>query len=146
MHMNLIEIPFLIHRVYYGVCSYNSFNSSWKTFHKVFMGIFDHSSKSTFVRSDTDVGLECLAHSLRSNSSQRCAIRLRSGLVVGQSSCSTPNSLNHAFMDLALCTGAQSFWCTSLNCSHKVGSMKLSKMSCYDETLRVPFTGRDWNN
>ncbi len=44
------------------------------------MGIFDHSSRSTFVRSDTDVGREGLARSLRSNSSQRCSIGLRSGL------------------------------------------------------------------
>ena len=38
-------------------------------FRNVFMGIFDHSSKSTFVRSHTDVGWEGLALSLRSNSS-----------------------------------------------------------------------------
>ncbi|CAI9562723.1 unnamed protein product, partial [Staurois parvus] len=29
----------------------------------------------------------------------------------------------------------------SPNCSHKVGSMKLSKMSLYADALRVPFTG-----
>uniref|UniRef100_A0AAR2IPS0 Junction plakoglobin n=1 Tax=Pygocentrus nattereri TaxID=42514 RepID=A0AAR2IPS0_PYGNA len=34
----------------------------------------------------------------------------------------------HVFMDLALCTGVQSFG-PSPNCSHKVGSMKLSKIS-----------------
>ncbi|KAG7324675.1 hypothetical protein KOW79_012691 [Hemibagrus wyckioides] len=38
---------------------------------------------STFVRSHTDVGREGLAHSLRSNSSQRCSIGLRSGLCAG---------------------------------------------------------------
>ena len=70
------------------------------------MGIFDHSSRSAFVRSHTDVGREGLALSLHSNSSQRCSIRLRSGLCAGQSSSSTPNSLIHVFMDLALCTGA----------------------------------------
>ena len=32
----------------------------------IFMGIFDHSSRSTFVRSHTDVGQEGLALSLRS--------------------------------------------------------------------------------
>ena len=109
------------------------------------MGIFDHSSRSAFVRSDTDVGREGLARSLRSNSSQRCSIGLRSGLCAGQSSSSTPNSLIHVFMDLALCTGAQSCWNrkgpNSPNCSHKVGSMKLSKISWSAEALRVPFTG-----
>jgi len=100
--------------------------------------------ESAFVRSGTDVGREGLTRSLRSNSSQRCYIGLRSGLCAGQSSSSTPNSLIHVFMDLALCTGAQSCWNRkgpSPNCSHKVGSMKLSKMSWYAEALRVPFTG-----
>ncbi|XP_051526065.1 uncharacterized protein LOC127424703 [Myxocyprinus asiaticus] len=108
------------------------------------MGIFDHSSRSAFVRSDTDVGREGLARSLHSNSSQRCSIGLRSGLCAGQSSSSTPNSLIHVFMDLALCTGAQSCWNRkgpSPNCSHNVGSMELSKISWYAEAFRVPFTG-----
>ncbi|MEQ2289421.1 hypothetical protein AMECASPLE_032821 [Ameca splendens] len=73
-----------------------------------------------------------------------CTIGSRSGLCAGQSSSSTPNSLIHVLMDLALCTGAQS--CLkmkgfSLNCSHKVGSMELSKISWYAEAFRVPFTG-----
>ena len=104
----------------------------------------DHSSRSAFVRSHADVGREGLALSLRSNSSQRCSIGLSSGLCAGQSSSSTPNSLIHVFMDLALCTGAQSCWNRkgpSPNCSHKVGSMELSKISWYDEAFRVPFTG-----
>ncbi|KAK3549116.1 hypothetical protein QTP70_032576 [Hemibagrus guttatus] len=108
------------------------------------MGIFDRSSRSTFVRSGTDVGREGLARSLRSNSSQRCSMGLRSGLCAGQSSSSTPNSLIHVFMDLALVTGVQSCWNrkgSSPNCNHKVGSMKLSKMSWYAEALRVPFNG-----
>jgi len=100
------------------------------------VGIFDHSSRSAFVRSGSDVGREVLAHSLRSNSSQRCSIGLRSGLCAGQSSSSTPNSIIHVFMDLTLCTGAQSCWKgPSPNCSHKVGSMKLSKTSWYAEAL-----------
>ena len=44
----------------------------------------------------------------------------------------------------ALCTGVQSCWNRkgpSPNCSHKVGSMELSKMSWYAEAFRVPFTG-----
>ena len=108
------------------------------------MGIFDHSSRSAFVRSDTDVGREGLARSLRWNSSQRCSIGLRSGLCAGQSGSSTPNSLIHVFMDHALFTGAQSCWNRkgpSANCFHKVGSMKLSKISWYAEAFRVSFTG-----
>jgi len=107
------------------------------------MGIFDHSFRSAFVRSDTDVGWEGLAHSLRSNSSQRCSIELRSG-PWGQSSSSTPNWLIHVFIDLALCTGVQSCWNRkrpSPNCFHKVRSMKLSKISWYAEAFRAPFTG-----
>ena len=57
------------------------------------MGIFYHFFRSTFVRSHTDVGQEGLALSLHSNSSQRCSVRLRSGLCAGQSCSSTPNSL-----------------------------------------------------
>lgn len=48
-----------------------------------------------------DVGL---AHSQHSNSSWRCALGFRSGLCVGQSSSSTPDSVNHFFMDPALYT------------------------------------------
>ena len=59
----------------------------------------------------------------------------RSGLCAGLSSSSTPNSFIHVFMDLPLCTGAQSC------CSHKVGSVELSNISWYAEASRVPFTG-----
>ena len=107
------------------------------------MGIFDHSSRSAFVRSQTDVGREGLALSLHSKSSQRCSIGSRSGLCAGQSSSSTPNYLIHVFMDLALCTGAQSCWNRkgqSPNCSHKVGSMELPKISWFAEAFRFPFT------
>ena len=64
-------------------------------------------------------------------------------LCAGHSSSSTPNSLIHVFMDLALCTGAQSCWNRkkpSPNCSHKVGSMKLSNIS-YGDAFRVPLIG-----
>ena len=108
------------------------------------MGIFDHSFSSAVVRSDTDVGREDLAHSLHSNLSQRCSIRLKLGLCAGQSISSTPNWLIHVFMDLALCTGDQSCWNRkgpSPNCFHKVGSMKWSKIPWYAEAFRVPFTG-----
>ena len=108
------------------------------------MGIFDNSYRSTFVRSDNDIRWEGPARSLCFNSSQRCSIGLRSGLCAGQSSSSTPNSLIHVLMDLALCTGAQSCWNRkgpSPNCFHEVGSMKLSKISWYAEAFRVPFTG-----
>ncbi len=78
-------------------------------FSSVFMGVFDHSSRSVFVRSGTDVGREGLVYSLSSNSSQLCSIGLRSGLSVGQSSSSTPSSLIHVFMDIVLCTGSYIF-------------------------------------
>ena len=51
--------------------------------------------------------------------------RVKVRTCAGQSSSSTPNSLIHIFMDLALCTGAQSCWnrkWPSPNCSYKVGS------------------------
>ena len=61
------------------------------------MGVFDHSSRSAFVRSGTDVGREGLARSFFFNSSQRCSIGLRSRL-------SRPvKFLIHVFTDLALC-------------------------------------------
>lgn len=62
-------------------------------FRSVFIGIFDQSSKSTFMRSGTDVDWEVLTRSLRSNLSQRFSIGLRSGLCLGQSWSSTANSL-----------------------------------------------------
>ena len=108
------------------------------------MGIFDHSSRSAFVRSHTDVGQEGLALSLHSNSSQNCSFGLRSGVCAGQSSSSTSNSLIHHFMDLALFTGVQSCWTRkgpSPNCCHKVGSVELSNISWDAEVFRVPFTG-----
>ncbi|XP_073699838.1 Fc receptor-like protein 5 [Garra rufa] len=66
-----------------------------------------------------------------------------SGLCAGQSSSSTPDSVIHVFMDLALCAGAQSCWKRkgpAPNRSHKVGSMELSKMSWFAEAY--PFTGQ----
>ena len=109
------------------------------------MATFDHSSISTFVRSDTDVGQEGLARSLRSKSPQRCSIGLRSGLCVGQSSSPTPNSLIHVFMDFALCAGAQSC-CNrkrpSPNCFHKVGSMKSLGMLKHSEFLSLELRGQ----
>ena len=65
-HMNLSDIPFLIHRVYYDVGSpFAAVTAS------TLLGRFFH---NLFVRSHTDVGQEGLALSLRSNSSQRCSI------------------------------------------------------------------------
>jgi len=51
----------------------------------------------------------------------------------------------HVFMDLVLSTRAQSCWNRkgpSTNCSHKFGTIALSKMSWYGESLRFPITGR----
>lgn len=73
-----------------------------------------------------------------------CFVGLRSVLCAGQSISSTPNLLIDVFIDLALCSGVQSYWnekSPSPNSSHKVGDMKLSKISWYAEILRVTFTG-----
>ena len=45
-------------------------------FRSVSMGMFDHSSRSPFVRLGTDVRRESLTRSLHSNSSQRCFYRI----------------------------------------------------------------------
>lgn len=73
-----------------------------------------------------------------------CFVGLRSVLCAGQSISSTPNLLIDVFIDLALCSGVQSYWnekSPSPNSSHKVGDMKLSKILWYGEILRVTFTG-----
>ncbi|KAI4878505.1 hypothetical protein NFI96_029732 [Prochilodus magdalenae] len=101
-------------------------------------------SQSTLVRSDTDVGREGLALSLHSNPSQRCSIGWRSGLCAGRSSSSTPDSLIHVFMELALCTGVRSCWNRkgpSPNCPHNVRRMEWSRVSWSAEAFRVPLTG-----
>ena len=69
---------------------------------------------------------------------------LRSGLCAGQSSSYTPLSTNNFCMDLALYTGALSWWNRkepSPNCCHKVWSIESSRMSLYAVALRFPFTG-----
>ena len=65
-------------------------------------------ARRAWVRSGT-VGWLGLARSRRSNSSQRCSLRLRLGFYAGQSSSSTPLSTDHFCMDVALCTGALSY-------------------------------------
>ena len=95
------------------------------------------------MRSGIDVGQEGLARNLRSGSSQRCLIGLRSELFEDQSNSSTPNSPNHVLMGLALYTGAQSCW----NIKRAFPKLfpqswkpDLSQMSWYAEVLRSPFT------
>jgi hypothetical protein len=83
-----------------------------------------------------------LARSRCFNLSQRCSMRLRSGLCAGQLSSSTPISTNHFCMDLALCTG---------HCHVETGkglpqtvATKLevqNRLSLYSVALRFPFTG-----
>lgn len=80
-------------------------------FSSVFMGISDHSSRSRFVRSDTDVGLHL-------------SIWLRSVFCAGQSSFSTPDLLIHVFMDLASCWNRKE---PSPNCSYNVGAWDCPK-------------------
>ncbi|KAI4894323.1 hypothetical protein NFI96_009596 [Prochilodus magdalenae] len=63
---------------------------------------------------------------------------------VCRSGSSTPDSLIHVYMELALCTCVRSCWSRkgpSPNCPHKVGSMRLSRVSWSAEALRVPLTG-----
>ncbi|MED6255406.1 hypothetical protein ATANTOWER_009226 [Ataeniobius toweri] len=69
-------------------------------FRSVFMEIFEHSSRSASVWSDTDLGLEDLAHSLHSNPSKRCSVRLTSTFGAGQSGSSAPIPLIHVFREL----------------------------------------------
>lgn len=83
--------------------------------------------------------------SLHSSSSQRCWVGLRSGLCVGQSSSSTPNTSNHDSWTL-LCAlshshaglkkGLPQFF------SHNNGSIELPKMSWHAKALSFSFTGR----
>ena len=91
----------------FPLCCYNSLHFSGKAFlidvGTLPRGTCFHSDTRALVRSDTDVGRLGLARSRRSDSSQRCSMGLRSGLVAGQSSSSV--STNHLCMDLALCTG-----------------------------------------
>lgn len=84
----------------------------------VFMGIYEHFSRSAFVRSDTEV----LPRSPPSNYSKRSRLyRVRD-----QDSVQT--HFTHGFMDL------------TPNCSHKVRNMKLSEVPQYAGALTVPFT------
>ncbi|MEQ2183265.1 hypothetical protein GOODEAATRI_030962, partial [Goodea atripinnis] len=95
---------------------------------------------SAFVRSDSDVGWESLAHSLHFNLSQRCSSGLRSGLCAGVSSCSIANLLIHVLMGHALCTGAQSCWNVmraSPYCFHRSRSIVQNDFVFF--ILRVPF-------
>uniref|UniRef100_A0A3P8U8X8 HECT domain-containing protein n=1 Tax=Amphiprion percula TaxID=161767 RepID=A0A3P8U8X8_AMPPE len=61
-HMSISDIPFLIHRVQYDVsppfAAITALTLLFTRFRSVFMGIFDHSSRSTFVRSHTDFQLK----------------------------------------------------------------------------------------
>lgn len=82
------------------------------------MGIYGHFSRSTFVRSET----EGLSRRLPST------VIHPKGLLSGLRSKLCANSFTHVFTDL------------TPNCSHKVSSMKLSKMPRYAGALRVLFT------
>uniref|UniRef100_A0AAR2M5J2 Cadherin domain-containing protein n=1 Tax=Pygocentrus nattereri TaxID=42514 RepID=A0AAR2M5J2_PYGNA len=112
-HMNLSDIAFLIHGDLYDVgppvaaTTTSTFLARLSTrFRSMFLGIFDYSSRSAFLRSETDVGQEGLAHNVCSNSSQRCAFGLRSELCAGQS-CFVQTKLTH------LCLYSPCFvhWC-----------------------------------
>lgn len=83
----------------WALCSYNSFHSPGKAFYKILKCLWKclpiHPEEHFWGQTpmwDT--------HNLCSSSSQRCLMGLRSGLYVGQSSSSTPNSSNISFLDL----------------------------------------------
>lgn len=86
------------------------------------------------MRSGTDVGQEGLAHSLHSSSYQKVFDRIEVRALC------RPVKL---FMDLALCTGAQSCW-NKKGLPQTVSTtleVVLSKMAWHTEALRSPFTG-----
>ena len=103
-----------------------------------------HSATRALLRSGNDVGRLDLARSRRSNSSQRCSIRLWSGHCAGQSTSSTPISTNHFSMDLALCAGHchdETGKILPQTVATKFKSTELSIMSLYAVVSRLPFTG-----
>lgn len=91
-------------------------------------------ARITMVRSVTAFGWEDLVLIQHLNSSQRCSEGLRSGLCARHSSSSTPNQSNRVFIELALCSGVQSYCkseCRSSNCYHKVISAQLSTFNVF---------------
>ncbi|MED6295149.1 hypothetical protein CHARACLAT_028582 [Characodon lateralis] len=81
-HMNLSDIQFLSHRIQnpispsFAAITASALQERLSTrFRSLFNGLFNHSSRSTFVR--TDVDREGLALGLHSNLSQRCSVGLR---------------------------------------------------------------------
>lgn len=88
-------------------------------FSSMSLGIFTHKPQEAFARSDTDLGQEGQAHNLHSSSSQRCLLEVRA--LCRPVKFFHAKLIHQAFLDLALCTGAQSC-CNrkgaSSNCSH----------------------------
>ena len=88
------------------------------------MGIFDHSSISAFVKSDTDDEKAWLAVS---------ALIHPKGILLGwhqdsvQASQVPPHQIRSSIMDLALCTSAQSFWDRKETASTKLGACNCRK-------------------
>ena len=131
-HMNLSDIPFLIHRVqsdvgppFAAITASTLLGRLSTRFRSVFMGLLDHSSRSI-----CEVTHWCWS---RRPGSQSALIhpKVFYGVEV-RTLCRPVQFIHtrlfiHVFMDLALCTGAQSCWNRkgpSPNCSHKVWSMK----------------------
>ena len=100
-------------------------------FRSVFMGIFDHSSTSTFVRSHTDVKQEGLALSPCSNSSQRCFHRVEVRTLCRPVKF-IHTKLSQPCLYRSCCVQSHVGKGPSPNCSH---------ISWYAEAFRVPFTG-----
>ncbi len=91
------------------LCSYNSFHSYGKAFHRIIkrvsVGILARSSSRALVRSGNDVERESLACNLCVSSSQRRLMGLSSELCAAQSSSSMPNSSNHILWTLFFALG-----------------------------------------
>ncbi len=124
------------------MCCYNSFHSSWKAFHQILepgcrdMLPFSHKSINEFQH--------CFWVMRPGLFQFSCWLGLRSGLCAVQSNSSMPNSENHFFTSLALCTlSLSTLTCwnrkgSSPSCCHKVGSTLLSYISLYTLPLRIP--------
>lgn len=139
MHMNSSYIPFVTHRVWCrpAVYGYNSFDSFRKAFPELkFMGVFIltevHWWSQTLMLDEKAWLTVC------SNLCQRCSV----GFVI----C---HSVIRVFVDIGLCTGAQSCWKkkgSSPNCSLKVLGHEISRnvLLCWstESTMQsLPFTG-----
>lgn len=112
-------------------------------FGSVFMEIFGQSSKSTFVRSDTDAGREGLAHSLQCKHGKGVL------LVEVRKLCGSVKFFHTSFTQPCLHGPSPVHWCTIMLKQEgtiplfpptKLRAGNFWKMFWYAEILRAPFT------